>query len=129
MSEAHDKAKEEIASALGGYSEEELRKLAVDYVEGKIFTNFHLRQHDQDLLGMIFMPLILGAASFAQDAWMVFEYYDQAGPRGVNGYPIFFSVRKIIQKDAPAFRHYVTEYEEMKKKFFAQPIPEKLPGS
>lgn len=132
MSQNPTDSKTEIDSALGGMSEEELRKLAVDFVENKIFTNFHMQEHDVrdgTMLGLIFMPLILGDGSFATDAWMLYEYADQAGPRSINGYPIFFSVRKIIQKDAPAFRHYVEEYKEMKKKFFAQPIPKEIKPS
>lgn len=124
-----EEIKAQIESALGGMSEEELRKLAVDYVEGKIFTTFHFNKHDiesGDMVGLVFMPLLLGGASFAHDAWMLYEYYSEAGPRSINGYPIFFSMRKVIQKDAPAFRLYVKEYEEMKAKFFAKPIPPEI---
>jgi hypothetical protein len=84
---------------------------------------------------MIFMPLAIMAAdsgpSFIQDAWMLFEYRDKAGPVCINGYPIFFSVQRIVLTDAPAFKHYAAEYKAMKQKFLEQPIPLKIsvPGS
>jgi hypothetical protein len=118
--------KPEIESALGGMGEEELRKLAADYVDGHVFSNFHIREHDQDVVGMIFMPLLLGGAAFVKDAWMIYQYWSEAGPRSINGYPIFFSMCKVITKDAPAFQHYVKEYREVKAKFFAQPIPKEI---
>lgn len=124
-----DEIKEQIDSALGGMSEEELRKLAVDYVEGKIFTTFHFHEAEMDrgeMVGLVFMPLLLGGVGFAKDAWMLYEYYSEAGPRSINGYPIFFSMRKVIHKDAEAFKLYVKEYQEMKAKFFAQPIPKQI---
>jgi hypothetical protein len=138
MSAPDDEIKEQIESALGGHSEEQLRKLAQEIVEGKVFTDRDLRRADQEggtMLGMIFMPVLLmpNSAAYLADAGLLYEYWDQAGPRSVNGYPIFFSVRKIIKKDMPALEHYVKTFWEMKKelekKFHEAPIPPTIPGS
>jgi hypothetical protein len=53
---------------------------------------------------MVFMPIALGAFSeyseeARKDIGMVYEYLDKAGPRSINGYPIFFSFRVVNVKD------------------------------
>lgn len=128
-----DEIKDQIDSALGGMAEEELRKLAQEIVEGKVFTDRDVRQGDHDILPVIFIPLSLmpNVHAWGADAGLVYEYWDQAGPRSINGYPIFFSVRKVIKKDMPALEHYVKTFWEMKKeieaKFHNAPIPERIP--
>lgn len=130
-----DEIKAQIESALGGHSEEELKQIAKDIVDRKVFTDRDLRNPalEGDMLGMIFMPVLLmpNPGAFVADAGLLFEYWDQAGPRSINGYPIFFSVRKIIKKDMPALEHYVKTYWEMKKeiekRFNEAPIPPVLP--
>jgi hypothetical protein len=131
-----DEIKDQIDSALGGLSEEALRKLAQEIVEGKVFTDRDMRKADQmggTMLGMIFMPVLLmqSPGVYLADAGLLYEYWDQAGPRSINGYPIFFSVRKVIKKDMPALEHYVKTFWELKKelekKFHDAPIPPVLP--
>jgi hypothetical protein len=131
-----DDIKDQIECALGGSSEEELKKLAQEIVDGKVFTDRDLRKADQAggfMLTMVFMPLALmeNPAAFVADAGLLYEYWDQAGPRSINGYPMFFSVRKIIRKDMPALEHYVKFYWEAKKRIEQElkdmPIPPVLP--
>lgn len=131
-----DEIKDQIECALGGHSEEELKKLAQEIVDGKVFTDRDMRKGDQQggfMLQMIFMPLALmeNVGAFVADAGLLYEYWDQAGPRSINGYPMFFSVRKIIRKDMPALEHYVKFYWEAKKRIEQElkdmPIPPVLP--
>ena len=84
-------------------SPEALSKLAKDIAMNLVFTDRHIR-NDRDL-GMVFMPLILGAFADATDEYkndigLIYEYYDKAGPRSINGYPIFFSLAFVSKKDA-----------------------------
>jgi len=49
---------------------------------------------------MIFMSLALGALAdmteeAINDIGLIYEYWDQAGPRSINGYPIFFFVLPV----------------------------------
>lgn len=131
-----DEIKDQIESALGGHSEEELKVIARDIVDGKIFSDRDLRKADVEggtMIGMVFMVLFLmpNPAAFIEDAGLLYEYWDQAGPRSINGYPCFFSVRKIIKKDMPALEHYVKFYWEAKKRIEQEltnlPIPPVLP--
>jgi hypothetical protein len=48
---------------------------------------------------MIFMPVLLGA-KIPGNLGMIMEYYDQAGPLCINGYPMFLSCRLVNKKDA-----------------------------
>lgn len=103
-------------------TEQELKQIAVDFAEGKIFSNLHLTSdHDQHLLPMIFMPLALGAdlAEKAQsgECYMIYEYIDKAGPRGINGYPIFFSLRYISKAEYVIMMQHYNNYVDMKNEF------------
>jgi len=86
-------------------SEKELSQLAKDIATNLVFTSDHVRREEWDnILGMVFMPIALGAFSdmteeAKKDIGMVYEYYDKAGPRSINGYPIFFSFRILNVKD------------------------------
>ena len=82
---------------------EELRQIAQDIHAGRIFTERHLTSGE--LLGCVFLPI-----SFMDDAaikgmqeakvGMIFEYLDKAGPRSVNGYPIFLSFQTATEEEA-----------------------------
>lgn len=100
--------------------EPRLRALAVDLVENKIFTDRHIAEHDRHCTGTVFMPLLFmneqQMAAF-QDVGSIYEYYREAGPRGVNGMPIFFSMRHLCVADTALLFEFAKEYREMKAKF------------
>ena len=71
---------------------------------------------------MIFMPLALGVLSEmdkeeVKDIGLIYEYNDQAGPRGINGYPMFMSCRYLSKKDTNTMFDIYTEYKTLKDKF------------
>ena len=81
--------------------EAEKRRLAAALVGNTVFTSQHIPERDGHLLRSIFMPVLFGAFAgmseedHARVQPILYEYLDQAGPRSVNGYPIFFSLRVI----------------------------------
>jgi len=102
---------------------EELKKIAVDLYEGRIFCDRHIE--DATDLRIVFMPIALGAfAESSEDELknigMIYEYLEQAGPRSVNGYPSFFSLN-ILTKDETKimFDHY-ENYKKLKEEFEAK---------
>jgi hypothetical protein len=130
MSHPDDEIKDQIESALGGRSEEELRKLAAEIVDNVVFTNRHIRLQDKEMLGMIFLPIMLGDSrviATVRAAGLIYEYYDKALPRSCNGYPFFMSFDSVLAKDMPALELYVREYTEMKQKFLSLPPPPQVP--
>jgi hypothetical protein len=108
-------------------TESELRQLAVDIVEGKVFTD----KHDRGGLeyGDIWLPIRLGA--FAE--WstedlkrigMLYEYVNKAGDRSVNGYPTFLSLNALDMEDNNKVWKFHEQYVEMRNNFLGiSPIP------
>ena len=96
----------------------ELKKIAADIYNGKIFTDRFVNSPSDTL--MIFMPLLFlqGDAhkDFFDDLGMIFEYYSEAGPRGINGYPIFMSARKLSKSDSDRMIVFYDEYKAMQDK-------------
>lgn len=87
---------------LPDHSEEEINTLARDLFHGKIFTSNHCR--DPEDLKHVFMIIALGAfADYKKESLdkvgMVYEYLDKAGPRSVNGYPMFMSMQLLNRSD------------------------------
>jgi hypothetical protein len=97
--------------------DKELKKIAKDLWANRIFTSLHV-QNPRDL-GMVFMPFALKDGWSPDEAedlvynWgMMYEYYEKAGPRSVNGMPNFFSYRVITRHDTSKVLGF---YNELKK--------------
>jgi hypothetical protein len=85
--------------------EHELHQLARDYAENRVFI---AGGEDPDL-PIVFMPLgLLGLAHVPEEAakhiGALYEYVDKAGPRSVNGKPIFMSMHLLHEDDLPLLR-------------------------
>jgi hypothetical protein len=113
--------------------EKDLKQLAIDVSENKVFGTFHMNESDSRNLSVVFMPLIF--LNDEQRKEMVddnivhfYEYYDKAGPRSVNGMPCFFSVCRINKDDWNKTVKYIKEYE-MRVKSFLDRKEEKEPVS
>ncbi len=79
-----------------------LREFIRDMIADKIFTCHHIRE--TNLLGSIFIPITFGAfadwtEAEVEEIGAVWEHRSQAGPRAINGYPMFFSCRLINKAD------------------------------
>jgi len=110
---------------------EELKRLAEDICENRVFTDRHINEKDAELTPMIFMPLGLGALSTIDldnvqvkkkrkeidEMAMIYEYISEAGPRGINGYPCFFSMKVLTKSDWPKFVEYIKAYQAFKENY------------
>jgi hypothetical protein len=102
--------------------EEELRQLAIDLYHGKVFTSLDPGVKSAQDLQMIFMPLLLGAfkdltpADF-KNIGMLYEYYDKAGPRSINGFPNFTSFTILSVHDLEILRDILEQYQKTQKQF------------
>jgi hypothetical protein len=105
-------------------SDAELREFVLGVCDDKVFTSAHLQQREGglDLLRMVFLPLALGAMKEApeahiKDVGLMWEWMREAGPRSINGYPMFFSVRFMHQLDweraLPAIKAELKRREEL----------------
>ena len=71
---------------------------------------------------MVFMPVILGAfADMSKEdidnIGLIYEYMDKAGPRSINGMPIFMTCRTIKKTESDKMFEYFKQYQELKEKF------------
>ena len=114
---------EEKKYTLTARSDEDLKKLAVDLYESKLFSTLHLNPesaaHDAR---MVFMPLALGAfADWPEDKLknigMIYEYYGKEAPTSCNGLPCFFSFSMISSQDLKRMLVFLEKYKKLKEEF------------
>jgi hypothetical protein len=101
-------------------TEQELRQLAVDIKGGSVFTSNHVPQGEEHMLGSIFMPLVFMDEQQHKDFMeqkpsMVYEHLSEAGPRSVNGYPIFMSMKFLVEAEYDKVMAYYKELVEWEK--------------
>lgn len=90
-----------------------LRKVAIDWVDGKIFTNL-----DYGSNNMGFMTIMLGGLGGKYNVatiGLVYEYLDKAGHISVNGMPQFFSHRMLNRRDARKVLDMAKKYVKRKR--------------
>jgi len=95
-----------------------LKKLAVDIVDGKVFGSWEIK--NADLVGAIFIPLMFMKEEQKEehkDVVHYYEYIDKAGPMAVNGMPMFYSMRGITKEELDIIIPLVEEYQKKKKEF------------
>jgi len=97
-------------------SEAELRQLAIEMVEGKIFGDWQV--DDDATVRLVFLPLsFCGPAQLPRNIGGIYEYVNQAGPRAINGYPMFMTMQFMTDKDREAIIPMIKEYVELQAKF------------
>jgi hypothetical protein len=55
--------------------------------------------------------------AYLKNIGMLYENYSEAGPRGINGYPMFFSVKIASIEETKRFREMYGKYETMREEF------------
>jgi hypothetical protein len=54
---------------------------------------------------------------FLKNIGMFYEENSKAGPRSINGYPIFYSCKIVSRSDTKKFLEMYRKYEELREKF------------
>jgi len=109
------------------YTQKQLKQIAVDLAEGKIFSNLHLR-NQEELSGVFMVILFMDQEQLQKiadnDVVFIYEYLDKANPLSVNGMPTFFSMRYLTKYDFSTMYHEYIRYVEMRQEFMEdfQPI-------
>ena len=101
-------------------SPEFLSQLAKDIATNLVFVDRYIREHDVTVLGMVFLPIAMGAfADWSEEETkqigLIYEYYKEAGPREINGYPIFMSMGVLGVEDAQTVLAKVVKANEALK--------------
>lgn len=94
-----------------------LRSLALDIVEGKVFGSWALRNLNTDLK-LVFMALIFcKKEDIPEDIGAIYEYMDRAGPGTINGMPMFTSCRFLTQAEYNEVCEYIQEIKKIRQSF------------
>lgn len=83
---------------------EEIKQLATDTFKEQVFFSTMIPKQDEHLLASIFMTMTFmdhkQIEQLSKDKISAFyEYLSEAGPRAINGYPIFMSMKAISVDD------------------------------
>lgn len=103
-------------------STDKLKQLAMDVIDGKVFGSWMLRNGDERLLPNIFMTIMFMPAwwefELRRDKIVHFyEFESEASPRGINGYPCFFSMRLLDQDDSRKLESFMKKISVMRQEF------------
>jgi hypothetical protein len=94
-----------------------LRELAKRVYLREVFISDFIQWEDYaTMLSSVFLPLIFGGVhlyNYLQynHITCVYEEYDKAGPRGINGYPMFSSCQMLNIDDHKKLLTYLKKYE------------------
>jgi hypothetical protein len=92
-------------------TDKEIRQIVKDVYSGQVFAT-----NDTNIINLSFMVFMLMDPEQApKDVGLVYEYMSEAGPRSINGYPMFFSARYLTVEETQRFNKYYKEYEEIMK--------------
>ncbi len=104
------------------YTEKDLKQIAVDLAEGKIFSNFHLRDQN-DLTGTFMVMLFMEPDQLKkladEEIMFIYEYMDKANPLSVNGMPTFFSMHYMNKYDFAIMYNEYQRYVKMRQEFLS----------
>jgi hypothetical protein len=105
-------------SAYRRRSDEEIKKLAIDILGGGVFTSWMIHRGDEHLVTTIFMPLVflddIERKRMVRDGVVHFyNSYSAAGPRSINGYPIFESLYTLDRGDVDRIVNEMKQIEEL----------------
>ncbi len=102
-----------------GKKSQELKQLALDYVENKIFGSWDIPKTEKsNIIGMVFLPIMfIEKKDIPKGLCHVYAYLKDAGPRSINGYPIFWSCSFLNKKEFQEFIQHVNKILEYRKKF------------
>ena len=100
-----------------GHSKSDILELALGVRAGTIFGSWMLSETDRHLLNSIFMPLMfmddMHKKTLIRDE--IVHFYgklNDAAPRSINGFPMFFSMRSINKEDCDHLQSTLEHLED-----------------
>lgn len=89
-------------------TDEELKELAKRTIKNEIFV-----AANKESIENAFMMILALGAEFPDDTVALYEEYSKAGPRSLNGYPMFMSCGALSKDEFEIFVKYYKQYEEL----------------
>jgi len=126
-------------------SDDELKTIAKDLYNQKIFSSANIPPHSKHLLNSIFMVMMFISPKidwkddsrmnklihiflshleedytkrydeYINDIGFLYESMDKAAPRGINGFPMFFSCGILNKKDTERMFVFYEKYKELQE--------------
>lgn len=90
----------------------ELEQLAQDIVAGRVYSSYNEGWHDSFMVLRFLDKEQLDELQRREIAF-VYEYMDKAGPRSVNGQPVFFSVNYLTKEEYKRLHPRVQEVAKL----------------
>lgn len=99
-------------------SDEALRTFVYDFLAGHVFIDRSVT--DPNIMPLVFMPIAFGCF----DGWseddmgeigVIYEYISKAGPKCINGCPIFMSLRMLHRDDWERCRKAILREQERRE--------------
>jgi hypothetical protein len=114
------KGKEINMSDIPKLSEKELKQVAMDIVDKKIFHSEMLK--DETYLHAVFMPLLFVKEEQINFdlVGLLYEYMDKATPRTINGLPTFSSANMLHREQVDKLQDYINKFIEMRESFVSE---------
>lgn len=102
----------------------ELEQLAQDMEAGRLWTSYHGEGWKDSFMVLHLMSPEQLEELRALDVTFFYEYVDQAGPRGINGQPSFFSIKYLNRADHEKFHGRFVEIHEYNQARLAAALTE-----
>lgn len=97
-------------------TDDELREFVIGYCDGRVFTSDDVGKGQAHLMHYVFMTLVFMDEPLHPDTGLLWEWIREAGPRGINGMPMFTSHRAMHKDDwERAKKAIVAELERRKE--------------
>jgi hypothetical protein len=111
-------------------SDEDIKKLAVDIFEGRVFGSWCIPESElSNVLHLVFLPLAFtDRDQIPKNTAHFYEYLRESSPRGINGYPSFFSVRFMSRGMAETIYPMLAQLEGLRKSFLESSDTEGSPN-
>ena len=109
-------------------TDEQVKEVAQGLLNNKYFISSMIAAGEgTDFLGCVFMPLGLMKIEqleklMEEGACIFYEEWSKAGPRSVNGYPIFFTMRYMSEEDYRLVDKFFFKLKETQEALAKLPI-------
>lgn len=109
---------EQLGPPMLPLSEQELKELALDIDRGMVFGSWALTL---DEVRSSFMPLMfINPSDIPSNGAYIYEYLSEAGPRSINGRPVFFSMRILPIENISKLKEMLQQLENQRRQFLEE---------
>lgn len=98
-------------------SAEQLAKTVRLFADNLVFSSAHMHEGELRHLQLVFMPIMFGALDGVDKGsiGVIYEELNQAGPRCLNGMPMFFSCYLLHKDDWTIVRNHLPIHDQKRR--------------